>query len=138
MLSYFAIAMMAGRLITSQVPEVTRYGPWIIAGVMILAALAVIGLTLARKASRVPLLAALAGLLLAPCFPTTVGLVYARHPANFGSVFGVIFAAAMLGGVVVPKAIGNLAKGATVQKGLRLLVPICLLVAGCVLVLGTL
>lgn len=138
MLSYFAIAMMAGRLITSQVPDVTRYGHWIIAGVMVLAATAVIGLTLARKASRVPLLAALAGLLLAPCFPTTVGLVYARHPANFGSVFGVIFAAAMLGGVVVPKAIGNLAKGATVQKGLRLLVPICLLVAGCVLVLGTL
>ncbi len=137
MLSVFAVAMMAGRLVTSQVPNVTRFGHWIVAGVMVLAAAVVIVLTLTKKASRVPVLAALAGLLLAPCFPTTVGLVYARHPANFGSVFGVIFAAAMLGGVVVPKAIGNLAKGATVQKGLRLLVPICLLVAGCVLVLGT-
>jgi fucose permease len=91
-----------------------------------------------KKAWFVPVLAALSGLMLAPCFPTTVGLVYSKHPANFGSVFGVIFAGAMLGGVVVPKAIGNLAKGATIQKSLRLLIPICLLVAGSVLVLGTL
>jgi hypothetical protein len=40
--------------------------------------------------------------------------------------------------VLVPKAIGNLARGATLQKSLRLLVPICLLVALCVLALGTL
>jgi beta-galactosidase len=137
MLSIFAVAMMAGRLITSQVPNVTQFGQWIVAGVMLAAAAVVIVLATAKKASRVPLLAALSGLLLAPCFPTTVGLVFARHPANFGSVFGIIFAAAMLGGVVVPKAIGNLAKGATVQKSLRLLVPICLLVAACVIALGT-
>jgi MFS transporter, FHS family, glucose/mannose:H+ symporter len=138
MLSIFAIAMMAGRLITSQVPNVTRYGSWIVAGVMLVAAVVIVGMAAAKKASRLPLLSAAAGLMLAPCFPTTVGLVYARHPANFGSVFGVIFAGAMLGGVLVPKAIGNLARGATVQKSLRLLVPICLLVALCVLVLGTL
>jgi fucose permease len=90
-----------------------------------------------KKAAHVPLLALLAGLMLAPCFPTTVGIIYAKHPANFGSVFGVIFAGAMLGGVVVPKAIGNLAKGATIQKSLRLLIPICLLVVGFVLLLGT-
>ena len=138
MLSYFAVAMMAGRLVTSQLPNVTAYGHWIIAGVMIAAAAVVVGLARARTTSGVTLLAAAAGLLLAPCFPTTVGLVYARHPANFGSVFGVIFAAAMLGGSVVPKAIGNLAKGGTVQKGLRLLVPIGLLVAGCAVALGLL
>jgi fucose permease len=138
MLSIFAVAMMAGRLITSQVPNVTRYGHWIVGAVMLMSAVIIFFLAAARKASRVPILAALAGLMLAPCFPTTVGLVYARHPANFGSVFGIIFAAAMLGGVVVPKAIGNLAKGATVQKSLRLLIPISLLVAGCVFALGTL
>ena len=44
----------------------------------------------------------------------------------------------MLGGVVVPKAIGNLAKGATLQKSLRLLIPICLLMTGFVLLLGRL
>jgi fucose permease len=138
MLSFFAIAMMAGRLITSQVPNVTRYGSGIVAGVMMVAAAIIVGLAAVKKAARVPILAALAGLMLAPCFPTTVGLVYSKHPAHFGSVFGVIFAGAMLGGVVVPKAIGNLARGATIQKSLRLLVPICLLVAGCVLVLGAL
>src|SRR5512138_1655288 len=130
MLSFLAVAMMAGRLVTSQLPNVTRYGHWIVAGVMIAAVAVVLRLASARKVSHVTLLAILAGLLLAPCFPTTVGLVYARHPANFGSVFGIIFAAAMLGGSVVPKVIGNLARNASVQKGLRLLVPICLLVAG--------
>lgn len=138
MLSFFAVAMMAGRLITSQVPNVTRYGSGIVAGVMVVSAAIIVGLAAVKKAARIPILAALAGLMLAPCFPTTVGLVYSKHPANFGSVFGVIFAGAMLGGVVVPKAIGNLARGATIQRSLRLLVPICLLVAGCVLVLGAL
>jgi fucose permease len=137
MLSFFAIAMMAGRLITSQVPAITQYGSRIIGGVMLASAAIIFGMSAVKKAAHVPLLALLAGLMLAPCFPTTVGIIYAKHPANFGSVFGVIFAGAMLGGVVVPKAIGNLAKGATIQKSLRLLIPICLLVVGFVLLLGT-
>jgi fucose permease len=138
MLSFFAIAMMAGRLVASQVPAITRYGSQVVGGVMLVSAAIIFGLARVKKAAPVPVLAALAGLMLAPCFPTTVGLVYSKHPANFGSVFGVIFAGAMLGGVVVPKAIGNLAKGATIQKSLRLLIPICLLVAGSVLALGML
>jgi fucose permease len=138
MLSFFAIAMMAGRLITSQVPAITRYGSLVIGGVMALAAAVIFSLTVVRKAASVPLLALLAGLLLAPCFPTTVGIVFARRPDHFGSAFGIIFAGAMLGGVVVPKAIGNLAKGATLQKSLRLLIPICLLMTGFVLLLGRL
>lgn len=138
MLSFFAIAMMAGRLISSQVPAITRYGSLVIGGVMLVAAAVIFGMGVVRKAVYVPILALLAGLMLAPCFPTTVGIIYARHPAHFGSVFGVIFAGAMLGGVVVPKAIGNLAKSATIQKSLRLLIPICLLVAGFVLLLGRL
>jgi fucose permease len=138
MLSFFAIAMMAGRLITSQVPSITQYGSRVIGGVMLVSVAIIFGMAVAKKASLVPILATLAGLMLAPCFPTTVGIVFSKHPANFGSVFGIMFAGAMLGGVVVPKAIGNLAKGATIQKSLRLLIPICLLVAGFVLVLGTL
>ena len=138
MLSFFAVAMMAGRLITSQVPAITRYGSLVVGGVMVLAAAVIFSLTVVRKAASVPLLALLAGLLLAPCFPTTVGIVFARRPDHFGSAFGIIFAGAMLGGVVVPKAIGNLAKGATLQKSLRLLIPICLLMTGFVLLLGRL
>jgi len=138
MLSFFAIAMMAGRLITSQVPAITRYGSRIIAGVMLAAAAIILGMTVARKARQVPVLAALSGLMLAPCFPTTVGIVFSKHPEHFGSVFGVIFAGAMLGGSVAPKTIGNLARGSTLQKSLRLLIPVCVLVAAFALVLGAL
>ncbi len=135
MLSLFAIAMMAGRLITSQFSGITKSGHLVIAVVMVAAAALIVAMTLAKSAKAVPAAAALSGLLLAPIFPTTVGIVFSKHPESFGSVFGIIFAGAMLGGSIVPKAIGNVARGATIQKSLRLLVPICLLVAAAILVL---
>ena len=138
MLSWFAVAMMAGRLVTSQVRDITLFGHWVICGVMVVTAGIILVMTKTVKASSVPIMAALAGLMLAPAFPTTVGLVFSKHPANFGSIFGVIFAGAMLGGSVVPKIIGNMARGATIQKSLRLLIPVCLLLAVFALVLGSL
>jgi fucose permease len=137
-LSWFAIAMMAGRLVTSQAGNITRYGGWVIGAVMAAAAVVILVMTKTRSAVYVPVTAALAGFLLAPAFPTTVGLVFSKHPANFGSIFGLIFAGAMLGGSVVPKLVGNLARGATIQKSLRLLIPICLALALIALLLGRL
>jgi nitrate/nitrite transporter NarK len=52
-----------------------------------------------------------------------VGVTYSKHPENFGSVFGIIFAVGLLGAVIIPKAIGNLAKGSSVQRSLKLLLP---------------
>jgi len=84
-------------------------------------------------------LAILAGLFFAPCFPTTVGVTFAKfEPAVYGSVFGIIFAVGLLGAVIMPKAIGNLAKGSSVQKSLKLLVPACILLIILALVLGRL
>jgi hypothetical protein len=58
----------------------------------------------------------------------------------YGSVFGIIFASALLGGATIPKAIGNLAKGkgSTVQKSLRLLIPACVILIVLAVVLGEL
>ena len=56
----------------------------------------------------------------------------------YGRIFGIIFAIGLLGAVIVPKAIGNLAKGSTVQKSLRLLIPACILLAILAIVLGRL
>lgn len=138
MLSWFAIAMMAGRLVTSQIEGITRYGSWVVCGVCAVAAAVILVMTRTGKPSSLPIMAALAGFLLAPAFPTTVGLVFAKHPANFPSSFGIIFAGAMLGGSVVPKVIGNLSRGATIQKSLRLLIPICLALALLAVLLGKL
>jgi fucose permease len=137
LLSLYAVAIMLGRLGASQVPALTEYGSWIIAGAALLSTAVVLLMMIARRPWQAQLLAIISGLALAPCFPTTVGITFAKYrPEIYGSVFGIIFAMAMLGGVIVPKLIGNLAKGSSVQRSLRLLLPACVLFAVLVIVLG--
>lgn len=139
LLSLFAVAMMAGRLIASQVPAITEYGSWFIAGAALVAALIILAMTVSKSVMQAQILAILAGLFFAPCFPTTVGVTFAKfEPAVYGSVFGIIFAVGLAGAVIVPKAIGNLAKGSSVQKSLKLLVPACMLLVILALVLDRL
>jgi len=137
MLSAFAVAMMAGRLITSQVPNITQHGSYYIAGAALLATVVILGMMKAKAVNLAWVLAALAGLFFAPCFPTIVGVTFSKFsPEIYGSVFGIIFAVGLLGGVIIPKAIGNLAKGSSVQKGLKLLVPACVVLIVLALILG--
>jgi fucose permease len=138
MLSAFAVAMMAGRLITSQIPIIAEYGSYFIAGAALLSCLVILVMMAIRNVSLAWLMAILAGLFFAPCFPTTVGVTFNKHPENQGTVFGVIFAVGLLGGVIIPKAIGNLAKGSSVQKSLKLLVPACVALIILALILGRL
>jgi len=131
LLSFFAIAMMAGRLTFSFVPGITEYGSYFIAGAALVTAVIIFMMvnTKSPQASRV--LAVLAGLAFAPCFPTTVGVTFARFDASvYGSVFGIIFAVGLAGAVIIPKAIGNMAKGSSVQKSMKLLIPACILLVG--------
>lgn len=136
MLSAFAVAMMVGRLIASQISAITNYGSWFIAGAALVAGLVILTMMTARSVQLAWLLAVLAGLFFAPCFPTIVGVTYSKHPGNFGSVFGIIFAVGLLGAVIIPKAIGNLAKNSSVQKSLKLLIPACIVLAILALLLG--
>lgn len=137
LLSLFAVAMMGGRLLASQIPAITEYGSWFVAGSSLLAAGVISAMTVARTVFQVRLLAVLAGLILAPCFPTTVGITFAKfRPEMYGSIFGIISGFAMLGGVITPKVIGNLAKESSVQSSLKLLVPACMLLVVLAVVLG--
>jgi len=139
LLSLFAVAMMAGRLIASQIPAITEYGSWFIAGAALISALIILTMTVTKSVKQTQVLAILAGLAFAPCFPTTVGVTFAKfEPAVYGSVFGIIFAVGLLGAVIVPKAIGNLAKGSSVQKSLKLLIPACVALVILALILGRL
>jgi len=135
MLSIFAVAMMVGRLIASQIQFITTYGNVIIAVAALIAGLVILAMT-RSGAIWTSALVACAGLAFAPCFPTIVGITYSKHPENFGSVFGIIFAVGLFGAVIIPKAIGNLAKGSSIQKSLKLLIPACVLLIILALVLG--
>jgi fucose permease len=135
MLSAFAVAMMAGRLITSQIGSITEYGSWFVAGAAVVAGLIILAMG-KSGAIWTGALAVCAGLIFAPCFPTIIGVTYSKHPENFGSVFGIIFAVGLLGAVIIPKAIGNLAKGSSVQKSLKLLIPACIALIVLAIILG--
>jgi len=137
LISMFAIGMMAGRLAASQVPSITTSGSWFIAGAALLAGVLIIIMIRTKSILQAGILATLAGLAFAPCFPTIAGITFAKfQPAVYGSLFGLIFAFGLLGGVIIPKSIGNLAKGSSVQKSLRLLIPACIILIILALILG--
>ena len=135
LLSVFAICMMIGRLLTS-VSGLARGGSYTIAGAAVIAAIVIVAMMVAKTGGLAFTLAALGGLAFAPCFPTTVGVTFGKFGGPSGSLFGIIFAVGLAGAVIVPKAIGNLAKGSTVQNSLKLLVPACVLLLILALVLG--
>jgi fucose permease len=137
MLSIFAVAMMVGRLVASQVQLISAHGDVV---VMLMAALAgvIIAAMTKSRAIWTSVLVACAGLTFATCFPTVVAMAFEKHPENSGSVFGIIFAVGLLGAVIIPKAIGNLAKGSSVQSSLRLLVPACVALMVLAFILGRL
>lgn len=144
LLSYFAIAMMVGRLATGLLParlnfDLTANGGWVIAGAAVVAAVVIFLMMSCSKGTQAAVLAVLAGLSFAPCFPTTVGVTFSKFTSDvYGSLFGIIFAVGLAGGVIVPKALGNAAKGASIQKSLKLLLPACGILIVLAIILGKL
>lgn len=128
LLSWFAVGMMLGRLLISQVPFITEYGSWFIAAAGAGAGIIILFMTKVINRNLTRVLAAAAGLVFGLCFPTTVGVTFSKFkPEIYGSVFGIIFAIGLLGCVIVPKAIGNMSKNSTIQKSLKFLLPLCVL-----------
>jgi fucose permease len=144
LLSFFAIAMMAGRLATSLLPaqldfNLTSGGGKVIAVAAAVSAIVIFVMMTCSKGTTAALLAALAGLAFAPIFPTTVGVTFSKFtPEVYGSIFGIIFAVGLAGAVIIPKAMGNIAKGASIQKSLKLLLPACILLLILAIILGQL
>jgi len=137
MLSVFAVAMMVGRLITSLTPALKTHGMWFIAGATLVAGVIILIMTVSKKVGIVWVLAALSGLAFAPIFPTILGVTYSKFTSDvYGSVFGIAFAVGLLGAVIAPKAIGNWAKGSSVQKSLKLLLPFCIILIVLAFILG--
>ncbi|MEN6306399.1 MAG: MFS transporter [Anaerohalosphaeraceae bacterium] len=136
MLSLFAVAMMAGRLIASQIGMITEYGSWFISGAAVIMAIVIFAM-MRGGAIWTSALAVCAGLAFAPCFPTIVGVTFAKFdPSIYGSLFGIIFAVGLVGGMFVPKAIGNMAKGSSIQQSIKLLLPAVIILIVLALVLG--
>jgi len=139
MMAVFAVAMMVGRLVASQISAITRIGDKVVA--VMAAAIAVITFIMTKNASEPVawILAALIGLACAPCFPTIVGVTFSKFiPRVYGSIFGIIFAVGLAGAVILPKWIGVLAKqaGGSVKAGLGIMSVVAVILIFFALILG--
>ncbi len=118
-LSLFGVAMMIGRFIVSGVKNLTAMGPKLITLASLLALIAILLMIFAKGPALGILAVMLAGLAFAPIFPTIVGVTFAKFdPSLYGSILGFVFSIGLLGGTLVPKFIGNVSVGSTVQQGL--------------------
>jgi len=125
--------MMLGRFLSSAVKNLTAIGTKVIS-VMALISLGAIVLMIFTNTPALAIIAIIiAGLAFAPIFPTIVGVTFAKFdPSLYGSIFGIIFAVGLLGATFVPKFIGNLSVGQTVQQSL----PIAAIMAGILFILA--
>lgn len=118
-LSLFGVAMMAGRFLSSTIKNLTAMGAKVIIFAALLSVLAIILMMVAKGPALAIAAVLLAGLAFAPIFPTIVGVTFGKFdPSLYGSIFGIVFSIGLLGGTFVPKFIGNLSVGSTVQESL--------------------
>jgi len=133
-LSAFWIALLAARLLAGLVVLsilVPPPGhPWAIVVLALLAAVAIITMITTRSRATAAAGVICAGFFFGPLFPTTVGVTFAHFtPELWGRVFGPIFAIGLIGGTIVPAAIGYYSKGKSIQKSLVILAVAAVLLA---------
>lgn len=118
-LSLFGVAMMIGRFLTSMIKNLTAIGPKVIVGLSVVSLVAILIMLFANSPAIGIVAVILAGLAFAPVFPTIVGVTFSKfEPGLYGSIFGIIFSAGLLGGTLIPNIVGNLSVGSTVQHSL--------------------
>ena len=69
------------------------------------------------------------GLAYAPVFPTTAGTASTYFPKLFATAFGILMAVGLSAGVILPPAIGYVAKTATVRAGISLVLAFAVMLA---------
>jgi FHS family glucose/mannose:H+ symporter-like MFS transporter len=120
-LTIFWIAMMVGRLAASQVVKFVR-GPNLLLGAAMGAVGGLLVVAMAHSVVVASVGIVICGLTYAPVFPTTAGTASTYFPKLFATVFGILMAVGLSAGVILPPAIGYVAKIATVRAGISLVV----------------
>jgi MFS transporter, FHS family, glucose/mannose:H+ symporter len=125
-LATFFASMMVGRLIASEITKRIR-GSLVVAACSAGAVIGLVFLALGWNVQITIAAVVVCGLCYAPIFPTTTGIASTFFPEIFGTIFGLLMAAGFTGSMLLPAAIGYVAKGSTVRAGIWLL-PISALV----------
>lgn len=132
-LSLFGVTMMLGRFMTSAIKNLTAMGTKVIIFASVLSLVSILLMIISKGPVLGIIAVLLAGLAFAPIFPTIVGVTFSKFdPSLYGTIFGIIFSIGLLGGTFVPKFIGNLSVGSTIQQSL----PIAAIMAGILLAIS--
>jgi len=127
-LTMFWVAMMVGRLAASQVVKWVR-GPRLLIGAALGAVCGLFVVIMAHSALVATVGIVICGLTYAPVFPTTAGTASTYFPKLFATLFGMLMAVGLSAGVILPPAIGYVAKIATVRAGISLVLAFAVLLA---------
>jgi len=125
-LTLFWALIMTGRLTSSQVLKVVR-GPQLVLWCSVGMLLGLLLLTMAPGPIVAIAGVIVCGLSYGPIYPTTVGSAGIHFRKVFATVFGTMQAAGLIGGLVLPAAIGWVAGRASIGSGLWLLVAAAIL-----------
>jgi fucose permease len=125
-LTLFWATQAAGRLMASRLVRALP-GPQLVLVSAMGAVLGTLLVVLAPSAWVASVGIGICGLTYAPIFPTSVATASTHFPNLFGTVFGILTAAGLTGAVILPAAIGYVAKETTLTQGLGLLVATALL-----------
>jgi fucose permease len=125
-LTMFWVAMMVGRLAASQVVKWVR-GPRLLIGAALGAVCGLLVVVIAHSVVVATVGIIICGLTYAPVFPTTAGTASTYFPKLFATVFGILMAVGLSAGVILPPAIGYVAKIASVRAGISLVLAFAVL-----------
>jgi fucose permease len=119
-LAAFFASMLAGRLAASEITKRVR-GPIVVAACAAGAVVGLVFMALGWNLQTTIVAVVVTGLCYAPIFPTTAGTTSSLFPEIFGTIFGLLMAAGFTGSMILPAAIGYVAKASTVKAGIWLL-----------------
>jgi fucose permease len=118
-LALFGLSMAIGRFLTSMIKNLSQVGSRIIALGALIAVVSILLLSRTTGTGLAIVGVLITGLAFAPMFPTIVGVTFSKfNPGLYGSIFGIIFSIGLLGSMVLPKIIGMISMGKTVQQSL--------------------
>lgn len=114
--SYWA-ALMVSRILAARLLSTMRKSQLVLGAALISAAGCAI-LLFARSLSMLFTGTALIGLSYGPIFPTALAIAGDRYSKMAGTVFGFLFSVALLGGMALPWAVGEVSQRGSVHAGM--------------------
>jgi len=131
--SLFAIGIIAGRIVSSYLLGKSLVAPLVLtlAG-SIGIAICYTGMLLVNSLGVIRLLAVLAGVSMAPMFPTILAATGINFPQNTGTAIGLAITGGWLGYVFIPPSIGyaaNLRKGMFISSAAAVLLVLANIIA---------